>query len=52
MRGKNAEGDFSEQFVPEDWDSDYTEGSAWQNALAFYHDNQGYANYLEENDHF
>ncbi|MDN6194753.1 MAG: glycoside hydrolase family 92 protein, partial [Alkalibacterium sp.] len=46
MRGKNAEGDFSEQFVPEDWGYDYTEGSAWQNALAFYHDNQGYAELL------
>lgn len=42
LRGKNEEGEFSDSFIPEDWGFDYTEGSAWQNALAFYHDTQGY----------
>lgn len=42
LRGKDKIGNFSESFIPEDWGYDYTEGSAWQNALAFYHDTQGY----------
>lgn len=42
LRGKSSQGEWTESFTPEDWSFDYTEGSAWQNAHAFYHDNQGY----------
>ncbi|MFL2099805.1 GH92 family glycosyl hydrolase [Desemzia sp. FAM 23991] len=42
MRGKDAEGEYKESFVPEDWGYDYTEGSAWQNSLAVFHNFQDY----------
>lgn len=52
LRGKNEAGEFTDPFVPEDWHYDYTEGSAWQNALAFYHDTQGYIDLLGGKDVF
>ena len=42
LRGKDEMGSWREQFIPEDWGFDYTEGSAWQNAFGFYHDVAGY----------
>lgn len=42
MRGRDAEGQFSPDFIPEEWHFDYTEGSAWQNSLAVFHNFQDY----------
>lgn len=42
MRGKDAEGQFTPNFKAEDWHFDYTEGSAWQNSLAVFHNFQDY----------
>jgi len=52
LRGKDSKGEFADSFTPEDWGFDYTEGSAWQNALAFYHDNQGYIDLLGGKEKF
>lgn len=52
LRGKNTSGEFADSFIPEDWGFNYTEGSAWQNALAFYHDNQGYIDLLGGQNQF
>lgn len=41
MRGRTSSGDFSPTFDPFEWGGDYTEGSAWQNSLAVYHDFDG-----------
>jgi len=42
IRGKDENGNFRiEKFNPYSWGRDYTEGSAWQNAFAVYHDFQG-----------
>lgn len=42
MRGKDEEGNFrDEEFDPFAWGRDYTEGSAWQNSFAVYHDIKG-----------
>lgn len=38
MRAKDPEGKFVEEFHPFNWGRDYTEGSAWQNSFATYHD--------------
>lgn len=38
MRAKDPEGQFVEDFHPFNWGRDYTEGSAWQNSFATYHD--------------
>lgn len=40
MRSKDKNGNFNENFTPEDWAYEYTEGSAWQNGLAVYHNIQ------------
>ncbi|MDT2816668.1 GH92 family glycosyl hydrolase [Vagococcus lutrae] len=37
MRPKTAAGEFVTSFNPLDWGKHYTEGSAWQNSLAMYH---------------
>lgn len=42
MRGKDAQGHFTPNFKAEDWHFDYTEGSAWQNSLAVFHNFQDY----------
>lgn len=42
MRGRGADGQFSTDFIPEEWHFDYTEGSAWQNSLAVFHNFQDY----------
>lgn len=52
LRGRSAEGAFTESFTPEDWGFDYTEGSAWQNAHAFYHDNQGFIDLIGGDEAF
>lgn len=52
LRGKSAKGEWTEPFVAEDWGFDYTEGSAWQNAHAFYHDNQGFIDLIGGNEAF
>lgn len=52
LRGKDADGNFSDAFIPEDWGFDYTEGSAWQNAMAFYHDTQGYIQLIGGSEQF
>lgn len=44
MRGKDKAGVFSPGFIAEDWHYDYTEGSAWQNSLATFHNFQDYIN--------
>lgn len=41
MRGRTEAGEFVEPFDPFAWGGDYTEGSAWQNSLAVYHDIDG-----------
>lgn len=41
MRSKTPDGNFSEPFRPTSWGKDYTEGSAWQNSFAVFHDFQG-----------
>ncbi len=38
MRAKDSAGKFVEEFHPFNWGRDYTEGSAWQNSFATYHD--------------
>lgn len=38
MRAKDADGQFVSDFHPFNWGRDYTEGSAWQNSFATYHD--------------
>lgn len=52
LRGRSKDGERTECFIPEDWSFDYTEGSAWQNAHAFYHDNQGFINLIGGDDAF
>ncbi|TVP89692.1 GH92 family glycosyl hydrolase [Alkalibacterium sp.] len=52
LRGKSSDGTWTEAFTPEDWGFDYTEGSAWQNAHAFYHDNQGFIELIGGDDAF
>lgn len=42
MRGKDDKGEFTPNFRAEDWHFDYTEGSAWQNSLAVFHNFQDY----------
>lgn len=46
MRAKDAHGSFEEGFVPHDWAYEYTEGSAWQNSLAVFHNVQDYIDLL------
>lgn len=43
MRAKDTDGKFREGFNPIDWGGEYTEGSAWQNTFAVYHDIDGLA---------
>ncbi|MDF0479379.1 GH92 family glycosyl hydrolase [Vagococcus sp. PNs007] len=38
MRAKNPDGTFVEEFHPFNWGKHYTEGSAWQNSFAVFHD--------------
>ncbi|CQR25666.1 alpha-1,2-mannosidase [Streptococcus varani] len=42
LRSKDEMGQFRADFDPMSWGQDYTEGSAYQNSLAFYHDILGY----------
>lgn len=43
MRGKQADGSWTEPFDPEEWGGDYCEGSAWQCSWAVPHDVLGLA---------
>lgn len=43
MRAKNRKGNFIEPFDQFYWGGPYTEGSAWQNSFAVYHDYDGLA---------
>jgi len=52
MRGKNREGKFTDPFIPENWSYDYTEGSAWQNSLAVFHNFQDYIDLFGGKDKF
>ncbi len=46
FRAKNKNGEMRSDFTDIDWGGDYTEGSAWQNTFAVYHDLMGYAELL------
>lgn len=52
MRGKNAQGEFTPNFRAEDWHFDYTEGSAWQNSLAVFHNFQDYLEMMGGREQF
>lgn len=43
LRAKDAEGNMRENWSCIQWGADYTEGSAWQNSLAMFHDYGGMA---------
>ena len=43
MRAKDSNGEFKPNFDPARWGGEYTEGSAWQNSFAVYHDPTGLA---------
>lgn len=46
LRGKDSSGNRNPHFDPLAWGGEYTEGSAWQNAFAVYHDIDGLADLL------
>ncbi len=46
MRARDRDGNMRKDFSEFDWGGDYTEGSAWQNSFAVYHDLLGYADLL------
>ena len=46
FRAKDKTGNMRSDFTDIDWGGDYTEGSAWQNTFAVYHDLLGYAKLL------
>lgn len=52
FRAKDENGNMRPDFSDIDWGGDYTEGSAWQNTFAVYHDFLGYANLLGGRDKF
>ncbi len=52
MRGRDSAGKFVEPFDPFSWGGDYTEGSAWQNSLAVYHDVDGLIDLMGGRDAF
>lgn len=52
MRAKDRDGKFTEDFKPDSWSQGYTEGSAWQNSWAVYHDMQGLINLFASKDQF
>ncbi len=41
LRARNAQGEMRDDWTPIQWGGDYTEGSAWQNSLAMFHDYGG-----------
>ena len=43
LRARDEKGKMREDWTPIQWGMDYTEGSAWQNSLAMYHDFGGLA---------
>lgn len=52
MRGRNEDGNYVDPFDPFAWGGDYTEGSAWQNSLAVYHDFEGLISLMGGKDAF
>ncbi len=52
MRAKDRNGNFSATFDPNEWGHAYTEGSAWQNSWAVYHDFKGLINLFDSKDSF
>ncbi len=46
FRARDKDGAMRSDFNDIDWGGDYTEGSAWQNTFAVYHDLMGYARLL------
>lgn len=52
MRARDRDGKMREDFSEFDWGGDYTEGGAWQNSFAVYHDLLGYAALLGGRDRF
>lgn len=50
MRSKDEDGNFRQPFNPLAWGQDYTEGSAFQNSFAMYHDFQGMIREIGGND--
>ena len=52
FRAKDENGCMRSDFSDIDWGGDYTEGSAWQNTFAVYHDLLGYAGLLGGRDKF
>lgn len=41
LRARNEKGEMRSDWTPIQWGKDYTEGSAWQNSLAMFHDYGG-----------
>lgn len=52
FRAKDENGNMRSDFSDIDWGGDYTEGSAWQNTFAVYHDFIGYAKLLGGREKF
>lgn len=52
MRSKDRKGNFSKNFKADSWSKGYTEGSAWQNSWAVYHDFEGLINLFPSKDKF
>lgn len=52
MRGKDKQGKFEDDFLAHRWGHAYTEGSAWQNSWAVYHDFKGLINLFESKETF
>lgn len=52
IRGRHEDGTFPEDFDPFTWGNEYTEGSAWQNSLAVYHDIDGLIELMGGKDQF
>lgn len=52
MRTKDRNGKFVEGFKADSWSEGYTEGSAWQNSWAVYHDFEGLINLFDSRNDF
>lgn len=50
LRAKDEKGSMRENWNPYQWGGDYTEGSAWQNGLAMFHDFGGMAKLMGGRD--
>ncbi|MEJ7770227.1 MAG: GH92 family glycosyl hydrolase, partial [Chitinophagaceae bacterium] len=52
MRGRKANGDWTENFDPVEWGGPFTEGNAWHWEWSVFHDVQGLINLLGGNKNF